>query len=75
LINHGNGYYTRYAHLAGFKKGVVVGAAVPRGFELGEMGQTAAFKIPKHLHFELLEGDYKNPKKSFGLEPVDMLSF
>ncbi len=72
LINHGNGYFTRYAHLAGFTDGVVVGAAVPRGFALGEMGRTAGYNIPKHLHFELLQGDYETPKKSFGLKPVNM---
>ncbi len=75
LINHGNDYFTRYAHLKGFEKGVKVGAAVPRGFSLGEMGQTAGYKIPKHLHFELLKGDYNNPKKSFGLKPVDIFHF
>lgn len=72
LLNHGNGYYTRYAHLAGFEKSVKVGAAVPRGFALGPIGQTAGFAVPKHLHFELLQGDYNNPKKSFGLEAVDI---
>ncbi len=72
LINHGNDYYTRYAHLEGFTKGVVVGAAVPRGFALGEMGKTAGYNIPIHLHFELLKGNYDTPKKSFGLTAVDL---
>ncbi len=75
LINHGNDYFTRYAHLAGFSKGVVVGAAVPRGFGLGEMGRSSGYNIPIHLHFELLKGDYNNPKKSFGLKPVSIYSF
>ncbi|MEL6506419.1 MAG: M23 family metallopeptidase [Pseudomonadota bacterium] len=72
LLNHGDGVFTRYAHLAKFSEGVVVGAAVPIGFALGPMGQTAGFKIPKHLHFEVLEGDYNTPKKSFGLKPLDL---
>jgi len=75
LINHGNGYFTRYAHLAGFTDGVIIGTAVPRGFALGEMGKTAGYNIPKHLHFELLQGDYNTPKKSFGLKPVNILDF
>jgi hypothetical protein len=28
-----------------------------------------------HLHYELLLGDYSNPKGSFGLEPADPFSF
>jgi hypothetical protein len=31
------------------------------------MGNTAAYPLPIHLHFELLLGDYNNPKQSFGL--------
>jgi len=72
LLNHGNGYFTRYAHLAEFSEGVVIGAAVPIGFALGPMGKTAGFNIPKHLHFEVLKGDYNTPKKSFGLTPIDL---
>ncbi|MEL6379463.1 MAG: M23 family metallopeptidase [Pseudomonadota bacterium] len=72
LLNHGNSVFTRYAHLARFSDGVVVGAAVPIGFALGPMGQTAGFKVPKHLHFEVLQGDYDTPKKSFGLTPIDL---
>ncbi len=72
LLNHGNGYFTRYAHLKEFSEGVKIGSAVPRGFKLGPMGQTAGYAIPKHLHFEVLKGDYDTPKKSFGLETVDI---
>ena len=75
LINHGNGYFTRYAHLAGFTDGVIQGAAIPRGFALGEMGKTSGFNIPKHLHFELLKGNYDTPKKSYGLTPINILDF
>ena len=75
LLNHGNGYFTRYAHLKEFKPGVKIGAVVPLGFELGGMGQSSGFAIPIHLHFELLIGDYDTPKKSFGLTPVDIYNF
>ncbi|MEE9330550.1 MAG: M23 family metallopeptidase [Parvularculaceae bacterium] len=72
LLNHGNGYFTRYAHLKEFGPDVEVGAVVPLGYELGGMGQSSGFAIPIHLHFELLMGDYDTPKKSFGLTPVDI---
>ena len=69
LISHGNGVYTRYAHLSSFADGVVEGARVRAGQQLGLMGNTASYQIPIHLHYELLIGDYANPKKSFGLTP------
>jgi hypothetical protein len=37
--------------------------------EIGLMGNTAGYPIPMHLHYELLVGDYRNPKESFGLTP------
>jgi murein DD-endopeptidase MepM/ murein hydrolase activator NlpD len=39
------------------------------------MGNSAGYQIPIHLHYEVLVGDYANPKGSFGLKPVDPLSF
>lgn len=70
LIDHGNGVYTRYAHLAGFQSGVAVGGRVRKGDQLGLMGNTAAYPLPVHLHYEVLLGDYDNPKASFGLRAV-----
>jgi murein DD-endopeptidase MepM/ murein hydrolase activator NlpD len=75
LIDHGAGVYTRYAHLASFAKGLTPGVTVKAGEQLGLMGNSASYAIPMHLHYELLVGDYANPKGSFGLEPVDPLSF
>lgn len=75
LIDHGGGVYTRYAHLASFVKGVTPGASVKAGDQLGLMGNSASYAIPMHLHYELLLGDYANPKGSFGLQPADPLSF
>ena len=69
LIDHGNGVYTRYAHLSNFAIGVVVGADVVAGQRIGLMGNTASYQIPIHLHYELLLGDYANPRGSFGLTP------
>jgi len=69
LISHGNGVYTRYAHLSSFAEGIVEGTRVRAGQQVGLMGNTASYQIPVHLHYELLLGDYSNPKKSFGLTP------
>lgn len=69
LIDHGEGVHTRSAHLAGLEPGVRVGAKLPFGAPLGLMSNTASYQIPVHLHYELLIGDYDNPKASFGLTP------
>jgi murein DD-endopeptidase MepM/ murein hydrolase activator NlpD len=69
LIDHGHGVYTRYAHLSSFHSGLAVGAQVHGGDEIGLMGNTAGYPVPLHLHYELLLGDYRNPKGSFGLVP------
>ena len=75
VIDHGGGVYTRYAHLASFGKGLSAGVSVRAGEQIGLMGNTAGYQIPMHLHYELLLGDYNTPKASFGLEPVDPLTF
>lgn len=69
LIDHGGGVYTRYAHLSNFAEGIVSGAQVSVGQQLGLMGNTASYAIPIHLHYEILTGDYNNPRASFGLTP------
>jgi murein DD-endopeptidase MepM/ murein hydrolase activator NlpD len=74
LIDHGNGVYTRYAHLATFQSGLAVGARVKAGDQIGLMGNTAGYAVPIHLHYEVLTGDYANPKASFGLVPQNVLA-
>jgi murein DD-endopeptidase MepM/ murein hydrolase activator NlpD len=71
LIDHGDGVYTRYAHLASFAPRLTLGVAVAAGEQIGLMGNTGAYAIPVHLHYEVLTGDYGTPKKSFGLTSVD----
>jgi len=75
LIDHGGGVYARYAHLSSFADGVVSGARVTAGQQIGLMGNTAAYAIPIHLHYEVLTGDYNNPRRSFGLTPNSPFSF
>lgn len=75
LIDHGQGVYTRYAHLSAFAEGLKVGAQVKQGAQIGLMGNTASYRIPIHLHYELLTGDYANPKGSFGLKANSPFTF
>ena len=74
LIDHGKGVYTRYAHLSTFQRGLAVGSTVKAGDSIGLMGNTAGYAVPIHLHYEVLTGDYNNPKASFGLEPQNVLT-
>jgi murein DD-endopeptidase MepM/ murein hydrolase activator NlpD len=75
LIDHGNGVFTRYAHLSSFAAGIVEGAHVEAGQQLGLMGNTASYAIPIHLHYEVLTGDYDTPRASFGLTPNSPFTF
>lgn len=74
LIGHGNGVYTRYAHLANFAPGLAAGQEIGFGQPLGLMGKTGnATAI--HVHYEILTGNYNTPQKSWGLTASNPLDF
>lgn len=60
LIDHGDRYMTRYAHLSSFE--VERGDSVNKGQEIGLTGNTGRSTGP-HLHYEVIEVDsgHKNP--------------
>ena len=64
IIQHNNGYETRYANLL-TTEFITVGEHVEQGQTIGTIGNSAAFEImdKPHLHFELLiNNEYQNPK-------------
>ncbi len=62
LINHGDGYKTRYAHMVKGSITVSVGDYVEAGQTIGKVGSTGNSTGP-HLHFEVIvNGETRNPK-------------
>lgn len=65
LINHENGYKTRYAHLAYNTLTVSKGDRVTKGQIIGYMGATG-YAFGGHLHFELI-------KEGIAIDPTDYI--
>jgi murein DD-endopeptidase MepM/ murein hydrolase activator NlpD len=64
-IDHGNGFFTRYAHLAEIS--VKVGQEVERGTQVGLVGSTGRSTGP-HLHYEVrVRNDARDPLKFIGV--------
>jgi murein DD-endopeptidase MepM/ murein hydrolase activator NlpD len=62
LIDHGNGFQTRYAHMSSL---AVIGGYVSKGQVIGFMGSTGR-STGSHLHFEIiLNGSRQNPMNYF----------
>lgn len=74
LIDHGNGVYTRYGHLAYFSEGLKAGQQIGFGQPLGLMGETGN-ATALHVHYEILTGNYNTPQKSWGLDAHNPLDF
>lgn len=74
VIDHGQGVYTRYAHMDYLAPGIAPGVALGFGHPVGQMGASGNAQGP-HLHYEILTGNIDNPKGSFGLVAHDPFSF
>ncbi len=66
IVNHNNGYYTIYAHLA--ERYVSVGDTVTIGQQIGAMGQSG-FATGTHLHFGLFRG-FPYSRGSYSMNPL-----
>ena len=75
VLDHGDGVFTRYAHLTRLEPGIEAGADVSFGTLLGPMGNTASYPLPFHLHYEVLLGDYETQARSFGLDARNPFDF
>lgn len=75
LIEHGYNIFTRYAHMDTFVDGLDVGSELGFGWPLGQVGNSAVQAIGVHLHYEILTGDYRTPKQSFGLTAHDPFDY
>lgn len=71
VVSHGDGVFTRYAHLRKFGKNIRPGRKLGFGAPIARMGRSAKRQLPLHLHYEILRGNYHTPRKSFGLEPIN----
>jgi len=71
VIDHGSGIYSRYAHLKRIDEPHTEGNRVSKGEVLGPIGNSGAYTDVTHLHFEVLQGEYDTPRKSFGLMPLN----
>ncbi len=64
-INHQNGYYTRYEHMASLSRYVKEGQYVEMGTTIGDMGNSGASQ-GTHLHFEIWDGyPYRSGSNSY----------
>lgn len=62
VIQHGERFETKYAHLSSYARGVRVGSRVKQGDIIGYVGSTGGATGP-HLHYEfLIDGSHRNPR-------------
>jgi murein DD-endopeptidase MepM/ murein hydrolase activator NlpD len=69
VIQHGDKFETRYAHLDGYHKGIGEGVRVAQGQVIGYVGSTGGATGP-HLHYEfLMDGVQRNSRTIHDLLP------
>ena len=73
VIDHGDGVFTRYAHLRDFDD-ISEGDPIEAGDVLGQMGSTGNGISAIHLHFEVLVGEWDDRAGSFALTPVNVFA-
>jgi murein DD-endopeptidase MepM/ murein hydrolase activator NlpD len=62
IVQHENGMETRYFHLSRYGDGIVAGARVTQGFQLGDVGNTGTCTTGPHLHYEVhINGEKVDP--------------
>jgi murein DD-endopeptidase MepM/ murein hydrolase activator NlpD len=62
VIQHGDRFETKYAHLNGYAEGIKSGARVTQGQVIGYVGTTGSSTGP-HLHYEfLMDGVHRNSR-------------
>lgn len=71
VIDHGNGYYTRYGHLETGTFTVKTGDTVKKGQEIAKSG-SSGWSTGYHLHFELLYDEAKtgNINNAVKIDPL-----
>jgi len=82
IINHGNGIYSRYSHLANFNQSLGLGSIVNRGTKLGTAGNTMLadrvkcpyYPIGTHLHFSMYRSSDGTTAYAYKPEPLGGLS-
>lgn len=74
VIQHGDTVFARYAHLESFADNIEIGDTVRIGQTIGIMGETGRGQVPRHLHYEVLTGEWGVLTGSFGLTPVDIFA-
>lgn len=62
VVQHGERFETKYAHLSAYARNVRVGSRVKQGDIIGYVGSTGGATGP-HLHYEfLIDGSHRNPR-------------
>lgn len=69
VVQHGDRFVSKYAHLNDYKKGIKAGVRVRQGDVLGYVGSTGGATGP-HLHYEfLMDGVHRDSRRIFDQLP------